>query len=110
MNAGDRIEQLEGLLRDDPEDRDLYFLLGKALLDAGRPAEAVMRLEEAVRRHPDHAAIYRFWGQALRDGGDLSGSASVWRKGIALAERTGDLQAGKEMTALLGKLKRGGVA
>jgi cytochrome c-type biogenesis protein CcmH/NrfG len=106
VDVGERIAELEALLRDDPEDRDLYFLLGKALLDGGRADEAVERLREAVRRNPGHAAIRRFWGQALRDSGDRQGAAQAWREGIEVAERTGDLQAGKEMRALLAKMDR----
>lgn len=106
MDAESRIEQLRELLEDDPDDADLYFLLGKALLDAKRTGEAAERLEEAALRNPDHAAIRRFWGEALRDSGDGEGAARVWREGIALADRTGDLQAGREMNALLKKLSR----
>jgi Flp pilus assembly protein TadD len=107
VDASERIAQLEELLGGDPEDRDLYFLLGKALLDAGRSDEAVLRLQEAARRNPDHAAIRRFWGEALRNSGDSAGAARVWQGGIELASQTGDLQAGKEMAALLARLDRG---
>lgn len=100
----DRINALEELIAADPEDRDLYFLLGKALLDGGRPAEAAGRLAEAARRNPELAAIRRFWGEALRDAGDGAGARKVWDEGIALSETTGDLQAGKEMRALLKRL------
>lgn len=106
MQAEDRIRQLHELLADDPDDRDLYFLLGKALLDAGRPAEAADRLADAARLNPDHAAIHRFLGEALRDAGRPAGALAAWRAGIDLAERTGDLQAGKEMRALARKLEK----
>jgi cytochrome c-type biogenesis protein CcmH/NrfG len=108
MDVEARIEQLETLIAEDPEDADLYFLLGKALLDGKRPGDAAERLTEAVRRNPDHAAIRRFLGEALRDTGQRDEALARWREGIALAERTGDLQAGKEMAALLKKLERGG--
>lgn len=106
MDAEERIAQLKELLEDDPEDADLYFLLGKALLDGKRAAEAAERLAEAAARNPDHAAIRRFWGEALRDSGDAGQAVRVWREGIDIAERTGDLQAGREMNALLRKLEK----
>lgn len=108
MDAEERIAQLKELLEDDPEDADLYFLLGKALLDGGRAAEAAERLAEAATRNPDHAAIRRFQGEALRDAGSPEEAAGAWREGIAIAERTGDLQAGKEMKALMKKLEKKG--
>jgi len=106
MDAEERIAQLKELLEDDPEDADLYLLLGKALLDAKQPQEAAERLAEAAARNQDHAAIRRFWGEALRDAGSTTEALRVWREGTAIAERTGDLQAGKEMNALLKKLER----
>lgn len=107
--AEDRIASLEELIAADPDDADLHFLLGKALLDAGRADEAAARLAEAARRNPGLAAIRRFWGEALRDSGDAAGALRVWEEGIALSERSGDLQAGKEMKALaLGLSRRRG--
>lgn len=110
MQAGERVKQLQELLADDPDDPDLYFLLGKALLDAGRADEAAARLDEAARRNPDHAAIRRFLGEALRDAGRSGEARSAWREGIEVSERTGDLQAGKEMHALMRKLEKAGGA
>lgn len=104
MDTSEKIKQLESLVASDPEDADLYFLLGKALLDARRFDEAAQRLAEAALRKPDLAAIRRFWGEALRGKGDAAGARDVWTKGIMIAERTGDLQAGKEMKALMKKL------
>ncbi len=108
MDARERVAQLEALLADDPADRDLYFLLGKALLDAGRHDEAAVRLAEAVRLNPEHAPIRRFWGEALRDAGRIEEAAAVWSEGIAVAERMGEIQSGKEMRALLKRLERAG--
>ncbi len=75
-----RIQQLEELLKADPGDVDLPFLLGKALLDAGRFEEAAARLEQAVRANPALAAIRRRWGEALRGtaGEDRRGRVDDW--------------------------------
>jgi len=103
--AARRVEELEALIQADPDDRDLWFLLGKALLDAEQPVQAIERLAEAARRNPGLAAIRRLWGEALRAAGRPAEARQVWTDGIALAERTGDLQAGKEMKALLRKIE-----
>ncbi len=102
--SDDKIKQLEELIEIDPGDDDLPFLLGKALLDAGRYEESAARLAEASRRLPDLAAVWRWWGQALRDRGEPGEARRVWTEGIALAEKTGDLQAGKEMKVFLKRL------
>jgi cytochrome c-type biogenesis protein CcmH/NrfG len=103
MDPAEKVRQLEELLQSDPGDADLHFLLGKALLDSGRAGEAAARLEEAARLNPELAAIRRFWGEALRDSGNIERAREVWSDGIALSEKTGDLQAGKEMRALMKK-------
>lgn len=102
MNS-DRIGALRELEAADPDDPDLPFMLGKALLDAGLAEAAAAKLERACAMNPDLAAVWRFRGEALRDAGRLPEAAAVWREGIAISERTGDLQAGKEMRALLKK-------
>lgn len=106
MDAEERVAELEALIAEDPGDRDLHFFLGKALLDAGRAREAAARLGEAVRLNPDHAPIRRFWGEALRDAGDAAGAAAAWREGMLVAERTGEIQSGREMAALLRRMER----
>src|SRR5438045_789718 len=100
MDLMEKIRTLEGLIASDPQDRDLPFLLGKALLDAKRFAESAARLREAAALNPDLAAIWRFWGEALHGLGDFEGARRAWTEGIEVAERTGELQAGKEMRAL----------
>lgn len=102
----DRIAQLEALLLADPYDADLPFLLGRELMKAGRHAEAAARLERAAGMNPRLAAIRRFWGEALRASGDAELAWRVWEEGIALSAETGDLQAGKEIRALLRQTER----
>ena len=101
----EKIKQLETLIELDPHDDDLPFLLGKALFDAGRFADAVDRLASAAQRNPRLAAVRRFWGEALREAGRPEDAMRAWNEGIALSEETGDLQAGKEMKVLLKRLK-----
>lgn len=100
----DRIQQLEDLIEADPGDADLPFMLGRALIGAGRHVEACAPLERAAASNPDLAAIRREWGRALAAAGDRAGARRVWEEGIALSERTGDLQAGKEMRVFLKRL------
>ncbi len=59
-----------------------------------------------MRAQPDYAAAWRQWGGALEAAGRLDEAAGAWRTGVDVANRTGDLQTGKEMTALLRRLER----
>ena len=102
----EKIRQLQELMGLDQEDADLPFLLGKALLDAGRPAQATEQLSTAAQKNPRLAAVWRFWGEALRDAGRPEDAKRIWTEGISLSEETRDFQAGKEMKALLKRLQR----
>lgn len=102
----DKIKQLQALIELDPEDTDLPYLLGKALLDAGKYGEAAEYLATAARKNPRLAAVRRSWGEALREAGRFKEAIQAWDEGIAISQETGDLQAGKTMKVFLKRLKK----
>lgn len=104
--SADRIAALRELVAADPEDALTRFMLGRELLAAGQPVEAVTELETAVRLSPDHTASWRWLGQALEAAGRRDDAARIYREGIEVAERTRDLQTGKEMKVFLGRLDK----
>ena len=104
--SDDRIDALRALAASDPGDAAAWFLLGRELLAAGRAAEAVPAFEAALAAHPDYTAAYRQLGNALEGAGRHKDAADVYRRGMAVAERTHDLQTGKEMAAFLKRLAR----
>jgi Tfp pilus assembly protein PilF len=105
----DRIDDLLALLEDEPDDALLRFTLGKEYLDGGDAAAALPHLERAVAVDPRYTVAYRYLGAALERIGRAADAASAWERGIAVAEDTGDLQAGKEMRVFLERLRaRGG--
>jgi tetratricopeptide (TPR) repeat protein len=103
-----RIELLRALVEADPADATGHFLLGRELLTAGRATEAADAFRAAIAANPDYAAAFRQLGNALEQAGQADEAAAVYRAGVTVAARTHDLQAGKEMTAFLKRLARGG--
>jgi len=101
-----RIELLRTLVADDPADAAAHFLLGRALLDAGHAVEAIAAFEGAIAADPDYAAAYRQMGNAQEAAGRIDDAIATYRRGVTVAERTNDLQAGKEMNAFLRRLAR----
>ena len=103
--ASERMRDLLQLLEDEPDDALLRLTLGKEYLEAGDAAAALPHLEKAVTADPKYTAAYRYLGTALdaleRDGE----AADTWERGIAVADETGDLQAGKEMKVFLDRLR-----
>jgi predicted Zn-dependent protease len=100
----DRIAQLLEIVTDDPDDGLARFMLGRELLAAKRAEEAIEQLGRAVALTPDHTASYRELGHALTAAGRNEEALATWAEGIAVAERTGDLQTGKEMRVFRNRL------
>jgi uncharacterized protein HemY len=104
MDHAEKIARLEAMLPSSPEDALLHFLLGREYMEVARWADAARVLERCVRLQPDYTAAYRFLGDSHRKAGNTSSARAFYEAGIAVAERTGDLQAGKEMAVFLARL------
>lgn len=79
----------------------LRYSLGLALLDAGDVAAAVTELRSAVAFDADYSAAWKWLGKALARTGDAEAARDAWRRGMAAAERRGDVQAAREMGVFL---------
>ncbi len=101
----ERIHDLLELLADEPDDTLLRFTLGKEYLDAGLPDDALPHLEKVIAVDPRYTVAYRYLGVALDQVGRDGEAGDVWERGIAVADTTGDLQAGKEMRVFLDRLR-----
>ncbi len=75
----------------------LRFSLGNGYLKAGDAARAAGNLERAVALDPDYTAAWKLLGKALAEAGRPADALAAYRSGIAVAQRKGDKQAGREM-------------
>jgi len=106
--SDDKITVLRMLAEAEPGDAATWFLLGRELSALGRAEEAIEAFRGAIAAQPDYAAAFRQLGNALEAAGRTDEAVATYREGIAVAERTHDLQAGKEMNAFLKRIARGG--
>ena len=97
---------LRAFLKREPHDETAWYGLGRALLDLERPGEAADAFRRALAAKPDFTAAQRDLGKSLLAQGEPAGAVEAFRLGIALAERTGDLQAGREMAVFLRRAER----
>lgn len=104
----ERLDDLLALLEEEPDDALLRLTLGKEYLDLDDVAAALPHLERVIVADPRYTVGYRYLGTALDRLGRAAEAADVWERGIAVAEQTGDLQAGKEMRVFLERLRAGG--
>ncbi len=92
---------MRDLLEKDPGDAMLWFGLGRTLLELAEPCEAVAAFENATRIDPYYTAAFRDLGRAHLENGNGCEAARIFAHAIALAEKTGDLQTGREIHVFL---------
>lgn len=98
------IEALKNMLTQGQDSVILRFGLGQALLKADQAAEAVPHLKAALEFDPEYSAAWKLLGKALAQSGAKPQAVDAYEKGIAIAEKKGDIQAVKEMRVFLKRL------
>ncbi len=101
------LEVFERMLAQGRDDALLRYALGNEYLKAGRLAEAVEHLRQAVSHDPRYSAAWKLLGKALSEVGALAEALEVYRQGIAAAQAKGDLQAAKEMQVFARRIEKG---
>jgi predicted Zn-dependent protease len=106
LNAmGVNVDNLERLLARGVDTAVLRVSLGNAYLD-DNPALAETHLERALALDDTYSAAWKLLGKARAALGNVSGAAAAWQRGIAVAEKRGDMQAVREMQVFLRRLTR----
>lgn len=100
------LETFEKMLVQGKDGALLRYSLGNEYLKAGRAAEAIVHLRQAVSQDPRYSAAWKLLGKALDETGALAEALEVYREGIAAAESKGDLQAAKEMKVFARRIEK----
>ncbi len=100
-----RLEQIEAMLREEPDDAELRYMQAMEYASLGNDTEAVRCFEELMRRCPDYAPGYHMGARALVRLGRVDEARLVLGRGIPAATRKGDLHAAGEMQELLASLE-----
>ena len=99
------VENLEAMLAAGQDNPLLRFSLGNAYLKE-RPERAAEHLARAVELDPEYSAAWKTYAKALSATGRIDDAKDAYRRGIAVAEDNGDIQAAKEMRVFLRRLER----
>ena len=100
------IENFEKMLAAGQDSALLRYSLGSAYYKEGRLAAAIEHLAGAVEQDPGYSAAWKAYGKALADAAHLDEATHAYRKGIAVAEKNGDIQAAKEMRVFLKRVEK----
>jgi len=91
------IENLHGMLERGVDSALLRYSLGNELLKIGDVDNAVAHLRQALHFDAEYSAAWKILGKALASSGNHEEAVNVLEQGIEVAERSGDIQAAKEM-------------
>lgn len=101
-----KIETYRKIIELDPNDVLGYFSLGTVYLGAMRYGPAREAFEKAVEMNPGHSASYLGLGQALEALGRSTQAREIYRRGISVADRSGDMVPLKKMQNRLDRLEK----
>jgi Tfp pilus assembly protein PilF len=106
MRGTSRREQIEAMLRGGAEDDGfLRYCLAMEYKAEGDTERAVECFRDLLRRSPDYVPGYLQLGQLLNQLEREDEAKTVYRDGIAVAQRKGDTHAAGEMTSFLALLE-----
>ena len=105
MTAKSRLEQIETMLRNEPNDPELRYMLAMEHASGGNDAEAVRCFQDLVARSPDYAPGYHQTGRALVRLNRITEAREILTKGIPIALGQNNQHAAGEMQDLLVSLE-----
>jgi Tfp pilus assembly protein PilF len=99
-------ENLQLMLERGQDSPLLRYALGQECLKAGDLVTAIDHLRQAVDQNPRYSAAWKALGEAHAKAGTIDRAIDVYERGIAAANAAGDVQAAKEMTVFLKRLRK----
>jgi Tfp pilus assembly protein PilF len=105
MSGKTRKEQIEAMLADEPNDPELRYALAMEYISAGDNEGAVRCFRELFAVATDYFPAYHQAGRSLQRLGRPDEARDVLRRGIAAAQKKGDLHAAGEMQELMAGLE-----
>jgi cytochrome c-type biogenesis protein CcmH/NrfG len=100
-----RIEQLEELIKLDPDDHTLHYMIGLEHLESGRVDDAVLSLERYLEveeaNQGDAGACLGRLAEAYRQAGRTEDAVQAYRRGIRSAVQHNHADLRNELTAAM---------
>lgn len=96
-----RLEILQEFIAARPGDSFARYGLAQEYLRRGELAPALEHFQALLQANPNYSAAYFHGGQTLEKLGRLEEARDLYRKGIEVAGRLGDLHAKSEMQTAL---------
>ena len=98
-------EQIQEMLKSDPDDVFLRYALAMTYASEGDSAAALEGLQEVIERDPDYVAAFFQKGQIFAREGRTEAAREILVRGIEAARRARDSHAEAEMIGFLETLQ-----
>ena len=99
-----RLEKIQAMLVDEPQDTFLRYSLAMELNNAGQQERALQLLHELTVDHPPYVPAFFRSAQIFADEQQVVEARAMLRDGIEAARSQGDLHAAGEMSEMLADL------
>jgi predicted Zn-dependent protease len=96
-----RIEELETLLDESPDDPFLIYALAREYEKQTHSMQALLMYEHLVTNHPAYIGTYYHYAKMLHDAGNITEAINLLNKGIEQGTMVKDFHAVAEMKGLL---------
>jgi Tfp pilus assembly protein PilF len=95
----DRIEKLKEYMKTADKDSFLQHALALEYIKVGKDEEAKILFNEILKREPTYIGSYYHLGKLLERMGNAPKALSVYKKGMEMAQATGDHHSYNELQA-----------
>jgi Tfp pilus assembly protein PilF len=96
-----RREQIEAMLKDEPNDPELRYMLAMEYVNGNDDAAAAACFDELLRRSPDYPPAYHMAARTLQRLDRIPQARALLQRGIPVAQAHQDAHAAGEMQELL---------
>jgi folate-binding protein YgfZ len=100
----EKVEMFKKVLEIDPVDQVANFGLGSIYLETGRYEEGLPPLNTVIEQFKDYSAAYLLLGKTLEKLSENDKAIDIYKKGIAVASKKGDLMPLKDMQNRMNQL------
>ena len=102
----DQVERQEQQVADHPDDVMARMALASSYRKLGMPVKAVSHLQHALSVDETLSTVYLELGKALEEANMPADAAEVYRKGVPLADKKGDLMPRNQMASRLQQIEK----
>ena len=97
----DRFSRLKALVEENPQDRFARYGLAMELASQGRLEESLVEFRALMSLDPDYLASYLQAGQTMEKLNRVEEARAVYRRGMDVAARKGDMKTRGELESAL---------